>query len=184
MAQVPFPNVYRLRTATGEGSCAICFKVTPALLITTNVEGAKDWFYCCAAHVKDPNVCTCLNPPPAPPPPAISSPRGNSKAKDKKGKSAGDKKEDKPKGGMAEDKAEEKSEGDKLTDTIPGTFPTASSPAAVVPAETPRGPFNFALHRSLFYFRESEYRKKVDQQRAAELAKRFPDVPSALPTRR
>ncbi|KAJ1986565.1 hypothetical protein H4R33_003288 [Dimargaris cristalligena] len=177
MSPAPFPNVYVLRTAAKEGSCFICSKITPSLLLTAETglaatPAAKDWFYCCPAHAKDPTALTCLNPP-APPKPAVVEPppaKRNTTKKTTKAKKGDE--------GEASDKA---ASPEKTDSSGSNPAPVEEKPTLPSAPSEPQGPLKYALHRSLYYLRESQYQDKINHQKALEMAKRFPSVPRSLP---
>lgn len=56
-SNVPHVNHYRKRLVAqpNEKACAVCYRPTDVVLMSTD---SKDWFYCCAQHLKDPGLAT------------------------------------------------------------------------------------------------------------------------------
>ncbi|KAJ1971966.1 hypothetical protein H4R34_005565 [Dimargaris verticillata] len=171
MAPVPFANDYRLRTAVFDGACFICHKFTPVVLISS-AEGTaqtKDWFHFCPHHAQDAAICRCLNSPTTPPsqPPKITDSKASPtlpKAPNNPGKDSGEQ---------------------PLTPNSPSTTDAPAEKAATTsPQSTPAAsaqPRRYALHRSLFYLRESQYQQKIEQRKLHELTRAFPATPTSRP---
>ncbi|KAJ1956148.1 hypothetical protein IWQ62_005369 [Dispira parvispora] len=168
MSQAPFPNSYRFRTSTAEGSCFVCHKLTTALLITDPSSALQptDWFYCCVRHAKDPSVCTLLNP-------IVTDPEPSTPMTKTSGSKPLDNPED-TKTSSPKDPPSEKTTQDKEKPTET----SASEGGNLAPTPAAREPSRFRLHRNLMYLRESQYQQKVDYRKAQEMLQQSPSVPS------
>ncbi|KAI9325114.1 AAA-ATPase Vps4-associated protein 1-domain-containing protein [Zopfochytrium polystomum] len=194
MSKPGFQNNYRWRRADKEGTCWVCMKPSPDVLVSG--ENA-DWFYVCTSHLLDTGFCKpFVVPSPAPtgaaatsstPPQATgsSSPAlpgafpgtdpvagaGSSETDAAAAVAAAAATKDKPDatapaGGGAS----------------PPATPAAARAAPAAPAPAP-GPKFFVLDSKLFYLREAEKRKKAQSRdkadRLAEL--RGIQVPKSRP---
>ncbi|KAJ1651088.1 hypothetical protein IWQ61_008262 [Dispira simplex] len=168
MSRAPFPNSYRFRTSTAEGSCFFCHKLTTALLITDPASALqpKDWFYCCVGHAKDSSVCTLLNPFVTDPEPTMSTTEGSASLVSNKDN---DTKTTSPKDTASETPTQDKQQPGETLAVSEGGNPSLTPVA--------RQSSLFCLHHNLFYIRESQYQRKIDYQKAQEMLQRFPLVP-------
>ncbi|KAJ1970833.1 hypothetical protein H4R35_005629 [Dimargaris xerosporica] len=175
MAPVPFANDYCLRTAVSDGACFICHKFTPVVLISS-AEGtaqAKDWFHFCPHHAQDATICRCLNNSSVTPPHSLKA--ADSKAPPKPTKASRN---------SNKDSGEQPSASGLAPNSPSATDASTKEPAAASPQSTsaaPATPRRYALHRSLFYFRESLYQQKMEQRKLHEIAKAFPATPTSRP---
>lgn len=188
-------NIYHLRTVaeTASKNCMICFKSTPAVLITPD---NKDFFYVCRGHLKDKGFCTPMEDPEKEKREAalreeterLKKEYQEKLARKERKEKEKEKKEEVKDGGKDREKGKDE---DKKDDTGKGKEKKeeegkaeSSKAEAEKFAEGEVIPRIYSLHRNF-------YQMRVDRIRKAEIAKRnrerlsnpstFPSVPSGLP---
>ncbi|KAJ3116851.1 hypothetical protein HDU96_008632 [Phlyctochytrium bullatum] len=163
-----FDNRYRWRRTEKQGTCWVCNKPSPEVLVSG--ENA-DWFYICLSHIQDRAFCKQDLPPaaaaPADPVPSAPSTPPAPPA-DKPASLPGsfpDAKDAEPAKDAAKDEAK-------------------SATASPTPKpKPPPGPKFFILHDNFFYLRQAQKRKKAQEKDKGALLSSLAGVvvPKKLP---
>lgn len=171
MSTVPHVNKYkkRLVAQANEKSCAICFRPTDVVLMSTD---SKDWFYCCAKHLKDPGCAS----------PIVDAAVEKGRLKQIEINKVKAEYELKQKKKTEAKEAEEEKDKKKSTSWLSNPFSGTKeekpkTPEPVVPPAPE--PTEFALHRTMY-----QHRVNLKQQAAQQKARdaqwatlQFPSVP-------
>lgn len=179
-----FPNIYTHRKVadTASKSCEICYKPSTSVLVTPE---NKDFFYVCAAHLKDKGFCS----------PIIDEAAVAAKKKkemdaevervkqefEEKQRKKKEKEKEKEKAKEKDKDKDKEKDGEKSEEKKPDAKRKADEATPPLPDEEPRV---FALQKAF-------YQQRIDKKRNAEIAKRnrerlqnpnlFPQVPKGFP---
>ncbi|KAI8905394.1 VPS4-associated protein 1 [Powellomyces hirtus] len=205
MAAAPpqsMPNLYVHKIATTDSPCFVCSKFCAGVL----TNNAGDWFYVCKSHIDDPSFCKQIpasspNPSqsatprtsrpvtPTPPPPAAEEQLSQgwlSTIAQTLNLSTGEQQQPQEKEKNANCHPQQQPEEKKLgLYPDPGPAPSAATPRPQqlhppVQALAPPGPTKYVLSPNIFYLREAQQRKRVQQRAANSLSQQLPSVPKGM----
>lgn len=154
-------NRYRRRQVNqaNEKSCAICHRPTDVVLMSTD---SKDWFYCCAQHLKDPGLAT----------PVV----------DEKAHQERLKKIEIAKVKAEYEQKEKERESKKSSSWLPNPFAQRPEEPTTIPEPDPIEPREFVLHRTLYQHRVN-LKLQAAQQKARDAqwsTIQFPNAPGSI----
>lgn len=157
-------NKYRHRTATTEGTCFVCSKLTSAVF-----QSSSDFFFVCLTHIRDSSFCRKIIEETEQVPEKIGEEKKIEKAKAvPKTDAKTDKKSDKKPVEIKEDKEKEESSKNKIDDEGESIPDSPDSASQDIKQSMPAIQY-FKICSQFMYLRERHYKQIAAAKKKREL---------------